>query len=64
MRKYYVGLDVHKATIAVAVPGACGEVASQSVIEASPRAVRDHSHGLRGELHVTFKGGNHAALAL
>ena len=61
MRKYYVGLDVHKATIAVAVLDALGKLVSQSVIETSTQAVRDYFHSLRGEVHVTFEEGNHAA---
>ena len=59
--KYYVGLDVHKATISIAVLDAYGEVISQSIIETSTQAVRDFCHGLRGEVHVTFEEGNHAA---
>ncbi len=61
MKTYYVGLDVHKATIAFAVLDAFGKLVSQSVIETSTRAVHDFFHGMRGEVHVTFEEGNHAA---
>ena len=61
MRQYYVGLDVHKATIAIAVLDAFGKVVSQSVIETSTQAVRDFFRGLRGEVHVTLEEGNHAS---
>src|SRR5919198_4376658 len=61
MKKYYVGLDVHKATIAVAVLDAFGKLVSQAVIETSTQAVRDFFRSLRGEVHVTFEEGNHAS---
>jgi transposase len=61
MRKYYVGLDVHKATIAIAALDVFGKLVSQSVIETSTQAVRDYFHSLRGEVHVTFEEGNHAS---
>ena len=35
MKKYYVGMDVHKATIAIAVLDASGKLVSQSIIETS-----------------------------
>ena len=43
MRKYYVGFDVHKATIAIAVLDAYGKLISQSIIETSTQAVRQCS---------------------
>jgi transposase len=61
MKKYYVGMDVHKATIAIAVLDAYGKLITQSVIETSTQAVRDFFQTLRGEVHVTFEEGNHAA---
>lgn len=41
MKTYYVGMDVHKATIVIAVLDANGKVVSQSIIETSTQAVRD-----------------------
>lgn len=61
MKKYYLGMDVHKATIAIAVLDAFGKLIAQSIIETSTQAVRDFFGGLRGEVHVTFEEGNHAA---
>lgn len=61
MKKYYVGMDVHKATIAIAVLDAFGKLIAQSVIETSTQAVRDFFHTWRGEAHVTCEEGNHAA---
>ena len=60
MRKYYVGLDVHKATIAIAVLDASGKVVSQVIIVTSTQAVREFFQSLRAEIHVTFEEGNHA----
>jgi predicted NBD/HSP70 family sugar kinase len=61
MRKYYVGLDVHKLKIAIAVLNPYGKLISRTVIETSTEAVRDLFCNLRGEIHVTFGEGNHAA---
>jgi transposase len=61
MKTYYVGMDVHKATIVIAVLDGNGKVVSQSIIETSTQAVRDFFKSLRGELHITFEEGNHAA---
>jgi len=61
MKIYYVGMDVHKATIVIAVLDVFGKVVSQSIIETSTQAVRDFFKSLRGEVDVTFEEGNHAA---
>lgn len=61
MKTYYVGMDVHKATIVIAVLDTQGKLVSQSVIETSTQAVRHFLTSLRGEVHVTFEEGNHAA---
>ncbi len=61
MKTYYVGMDVHKATIVIAVLDAFGKVISQTIIETSTQALRDFFKSMRGEIHVTFEEGNHAA---
>ena len=61
MRKYYVGLDVHKVSIAIAVLDAHGKLITRTVIETSTEAVRDFFRNLGGEIHLTFEEGNHAA---
>ena len=40
MRKYYVGMDVHKLSIAIAVLDAYGKLVSRTVIETTTEAVR------------------------
>ena len=61
MRKYYVGLDVHKLSIAIALLDAYGKLVTRTVIETTTEAVRDFFRNLRGEIHLTFEEGNHAA---
>src|SRR5437870_11113960 len=60
MKTHYVGMDVHKATIVIAVLDAKGKVVSQSIIETSTQAVRDYFKSWRG-VKVTSEEGNQAA---
>jgi len=60
-RRYYVGLDVHKLSIAIAILDVYGKLVSRSVIETTTEAMRDFFRSLRGEIHLTFEEGNHAA---
>ena len=57
----YVGLDVHRDTISVAVLNAEGKLVMQSVIATHASAILDFLRGLRGTLHVTFEEGTHSA---
>lgn len=61
MSRYYVGLDVHKASICVAVLNAAGKLVTESVVETSAATVLDFLKGLRGRVEVTFEEGTHAA---
>ena len=61
MSTYYVGLDVHKASICAAVLNASGKLVMESVIETSAATVLDLLKGLRGRVEVTFEEGTHAA---
>lgn len=56
----YVGLDVHRDTISVAVLNAEGKLVMQSVVATQASAILDFLHGLRGTLHVTFEEGTHS----
>ena len=52
----YIGLDVHQATISVAVMDSQGKVIMESILEtkaSTPSGVL----GLRGSLFVTFEEG-------
>ena len=57
----YIGLDVHKEAITVAVRNGAGKLVMESIVEAKARTVLDFLDGLRGELHVTLEEGTWAA---
>ncbi len=61
MNRYYVGLDVHKASICIAVLNGDGKLVMESVIETSAATILDFLKGLRGHIEVTFEEGTHAA---
>jgi transposase len=61
MNTYYVGLDVHKASICIAVLNATGKLVMESVVETSAATILDFLKGLRGPVEVTFEEGTHAA---
>lgn len=56
----YIGLDVHQATISIAVLDANGKLVMQSVIATQASTILDFIHGVRGELHVAFEEGTAA----
>src|SRR5258707_14532728 len=53
----YIGLDVHKEAIAIAVLNGAGKLVMESIVEAKASTLLDFLHGLRGELHVTLEEG-------
>jgi len=57
----YIGLDVHKEAIAIAVLNRVGKVVMESIVETKASTLLDFLHGLRGELHVTLEEGTWAA---
>ena len=57
----YIGLDVHKASISIAVLNAAGKIVLECVIETNATLILQFLRGLRGELHVTFEEGTSAA---
>ena len=57
----YIGMDVHKETISIAVMNSLGKVVMECVIETKPSMVLQFIHGLNGDLHVTFEEGTWAA---
>ena len=59
--KKYIGLDVHKEAIAIAVLNDAGKLVMESIIETKAATVLEFLHGLRGELHVTLEEGSWAA---
>jgi transposase len=57
----YIGMDVHRDTISVAVLDENGQVMMQSVLATRAAAVLDCIGGIRGTLQVTFEEGTHSA---
>ena len=61
MSCYYVGLDVHKASICIAVLNSDGKSVMESVVETSEATILDFLKGLRVQVEWTFEEGTHAA---
>src|SRR3989442_7565826 len=57
----YIGLDVHQATISVAVLGSGGKLLMESVIETKATSILQLNQGLRGTFCVNFEEGTCAA---
>src|SRR6202521_557588 len=57
----YIGMDVHKESISIAVRNDAGKIVMECVIETKANIILDFIHGLRGELHVTLEEGTWAA---
>ena len=56
----YIGMDVHQATISIAVLDATGKLVMESIIETKAATILEFIHGLRGNLWVTFEEGTSA----
>ena len=57
----YIGLDVHQATISVAVMDSNGKLVMESILETKASTILEFFAGLRGTLWVTFEEGTCAA---
>src|SRR5882724_4199115 len=57
----YIGLDVHQATISVAVMDSQGKLIMESILETKASPILEFLAGLRGALSVTFEEGTWAA---
>ena len=57
----YIGLDVHQATISVAVLDSAGELVMEAILETKAETILQFIQGLRGSLHVTLEEGTCAA---
>src|SRR5215471_16376228 len=56
----YIGLDVHQATISVAVMDRMGKLIMESILETKASTILEFLGGLRGTLSVTFEEGTWA----
>src|SRR5436309_13978952 len=57
----YIGLDVHQATIFVAVMDSKGKIVMESILETKAVTILEFFAELRGTLSVTFEEGTWAA---
>jgi transposase len=57
----HIGLDVHQATISVAVTDSQGKIIMESILETKASTILDFFAGLHGTLSVTFEEGTSAA---
>ena len=57
----YIGMDVHQATISVAVMDAHGKLLMESLLETKASTIVDFIQGLHGTLSLTFEEGTSAA---
>jgi transposase len=57
----YIGMDVHKEAVVIAVVNSSGKLVMESIVETKASSILQFIHGLRGELHVTWEEGTWAA---
>ena len=57
----YIGMDVHQATISVAVMESSGKLVMECILETKAATILEFLDGLRGSLSVTFEEGTSAA---
>jgi hypothetical protein len=57
----YIGMDVHKEAIVIAVLEGGGKLVMESIVETKASSILQFIHGLRGELQVTWEEGTWAA---
>ena len=57
----YIGMDVHQASISIAVVDAAGKLLMECIIETKATTVLEFIQGLRGSLWITFEEGTSAA---
>lgn len=57
----YIGMDVHKETISIAVMNSTGRLVMESILETKAATLLQFIQRLRGDLYVTFEEGTWAA---
>ncbi len=57
----YIGMDVHKEAISIAVLNSSGKLVMECVIETKAITILQFVQGLRGSLHITLEEGTWAA---
>ena len=54
--KKYIGMDVHKESISIAVMNGAGKIGMECLIETKASTILQFIDGLRGDVQVTFVG--------
>ena len=57
----YIGMDVHQATISVAVMDSSGKLIMECILGTKAATILEFIQGLRGSLSVAFEEGTSAA---
>jgi hypothetical protein len=57
----YIGMDVHKEAIVIAVQNGSGKLIMETIVETTASSILEFLQGLRGELHVTWEEGTGVA---
>jgi len=57
----YIGMDVHKEAVEIAVQNGTGKQVMESIVETQASSILQFIQGLQGELHVTREEGTWAA---
>jgi len=57
----YIGMDVHKEAVVIAVRNSNGQLVMESIVETKASSLLQFVHGVQGELHVTWEEGTWAA---
>ncbi len=57
----YIGMDVHKESISIAVRNDAGKIVMECVVETKASMILQFIEGLRGDVHVTLEEGTWAA---
>jgi len=60
----YIGMDVHQASISIAVGDAAGKVLMGCILETNAATVLEFVQGLRGSLRVNLRGRDQCSLAV
>lgn len=61
MRTYYVGMDVHLASIVIVVLNGAGKLVMETIVETGAERVRGFVKQLQGKVYVTFEEGTQAS---
>ena len=57
----YIGMDVHKEAVVMAVLNDTGKLVMESIVETEASSLLQFIQGMRGELHLTWEEGTWAA---